>query len=75
MERYRDIDNDSGVTGYEFDEGSITIFFRNGGVYRYDSSRPGGAHVEEMKRLAQLGDGLNRYINKFVRKGYVAKIR
>lgn len=74
MQPYRDISGDSGVAAYEIGNGSITVQFSRGGTYLYDSSAPGAAHVAEMQRLAQAGDGLNTYINQHVRKNYAARI-
>lgn len=74
MQRYKDLDGDSGVAAYEIGADSITIRFKKGGVYLYDSSKPGSAHVAEMKRLAEAGNGLNAYINSRVKKNYAAKL-
>jgi hypothetical protein len=75
MKPYKDIGGDSGVMAYEIGDGSITVEFSKGGVYLYSNERPGSPHVAEMQRLAEAGDGLNAYINKFVRKNYAKKIR
>lgn len=74
MQQYRDIDGDSGVAMYEIGVGSIKVQFLKGGTYLYNGVRPGAAHVTEMQRLAQAGDGLNAYINTFVRKDYAEKL-
>ena len=74
MQPYKDIDGDSGVAAHEIGPDSITVQFLKGGTYLYDGSKPGAHHVAEMQRLAQAGDGLNAYINKFVRKEYAAKL-
>jgi len=74
MERYRDIDGDSGVHSYEIGDGSIVIRFGKGGVYKYTDSRPGTQHVHEMQRLARSGNGLNAYVNKHVRGNYEEKL-
>lgn len=74
MQQYKDINGDSGVAAYEIGPGSITVQFSKGGTYLYDYSKPGAAHVTEMQRLAQAGNGLNTYINKFVRKDYAQKL-
>ena len=74
MRPYTDISGDSGVAAYEMGPGSIQIQFTDGGTYLYDASAPGATHVAEMQRLARSGDGLNTYINKYVRKNYAAKL-
>lgn len=75
MKPYRDIDNDSGVVAFDARPGSITVRFEDGMCYEYTDSSAGSHHVHEMQRLAEAGDGLNRYINKYVRKGYARRFR
>lgn len=74
MQQYKDNNGDSGVAAYEIGSDSITVQFLKGGTYRYNASKPGAIHVAKMQRLAQAGDGLNEYINRFVRKEYFEKI-
>ena len=74
MQSYSDSDGDSGVVAYEIGAGSIIVRFADGGTYLYDASAPGLEHVEEMQRLARVGDGLNSYINKYVRKHFAARL-
>lgn len=71
MQRYADINNDSGVIGFEINPTSITIWFE-GTVrpYTYSYAVAGQAHVEKMKQLALAGDGLNAYINYNVKYKY-----
>ena len=75
MERYRDIDNDSGVARYEIGPDYIRVQFKDGSVYLYTYTSAGSSNIEEMKRLAAAGDGLNAFINKNVRKRYAKKER
>ncbi len=75
MERYRDIDGDSGVTGYENGPDYIRVQFSDGSVYLYTYASAGPNNIEEMKRLAVADDGLNAFINKNVRKRYAKKER
>lgn len=75
MERYTNLGGDSGVAFFEIKESSILIEFKDGGTYLYDYMMPGEMHVEEMKKLARFGEGLNEYINKHVRKNYAAKLK
>lgn len=70
MKPYQGTDGDSGIAAYECGPGWIAVRFRRGGTYRYDGRHPGAAHVLEMQRLAEAGDGLNTYINRFVRDDY-----
>jgi len=66
MQIYRDWDNDSGILAYEIGADHITVQFKKGRsrFYKYTCDGGGNAHISEMKRLAQLGDGLNEYIVK-----------
>lgn len=73
MQPYRGSDGDSGIVAYECGPDWIEVRFRRGGTYRYDARHPGVDHVLEMQRLAEAGDGLNTYINRFVRDGYSAR--
>ena len=72
MQRYRDIDHDSGVHGFEINDSSITVKFSGTPrKYTYSYASAGQNHVENMKRLALAGEGLNAYINKNVKYKHV----
>ena len=73
MERYSDIDRDSGVVAYETGPDYIRVKFSDGAVYLYTSLSAGSRNIEQMKILAARGEGLNAYINDFVRKLYARK--
>lgn len=75
MERYGNLNGDSGVTRFEIGPQDIKVEFRDGSVYLYNEQRPGMRNVEEMVRLARAGRGLNSYINQVVKKNYAAKPR
>lgn len=71
MTRYRNINGDSGVEAYEIGSDHIVVkFYSTHRLYVYSYRKAGQYHVEQMKRLARIGDGLNSYINKNVRKLY-----
>lgn len=71
MEIYKDINNDSGVRGYEIHDDSITVWFDGTErSYTYSYGLAGATHVEKMKELARNGDGLNAYINYNVKFKY-----
>ena len=72
MERYKDIDGDSGVTGFEIGNDYIKVWFNND-WYSYTYASAGSQNIEQMKKLAKAGDGLNAFINKYVRKRYESK--
>ena len=73
MQVYRDINGDSGVSGYDVSESSILIQFSSGSTYLYTDASAGAQHIANMKDLAARGDGLNAYISKHVRKLYARK--
>lgn len=75
MERYRNLGGDSGVVAYEFGDTSITVEFSDGAHYLYTYQSAGSYNIEEMKRLAVAGRGLNSFINANVRKKYASKLR
>lgn len=74
MEKYQNLGGDSGVSSYEIGDDFIKAWFNDGKGYLYTYSSAGSTHIEEMKRLAKKGQGLNAYINIHVRKLYASKI-
>lgn len=75
MVKYNDINGDSGVSNYEIAGDRIIVEFKSGSQYLYTYLSAGDIHIENMKKLALNGDGLNSYINKNVRTKYHSKIR
>jgi len=75
MKRYSDVDRDSGVVAYEYGDNFIRVEFHDGGIYLYTYASAGASHIEDMKKLADNGDGLNEYINDYVKKLYARKER
>lgn len=75
MERYANLGGDSGVTHYEIGDDSIIVEFRDGGMYLYTYASAGRSNIDQMKSLAQRGEGLNEFINRYVRKRYARKLR
>ena len=75
MKEYRNLGGDSGILGYEFGSDSIRVEFSNGSVYLYTYASAGKGNIEEMKRLAINGQGLNSFINRSVRLKYAGKER
>ncbi len=72
MQKYKDINGDSGVEAYEYGVDYINVKFTGTPkIYPYTYESAGEEHIEEMKRLADIGDGLNAYINRNVRDKYV----
>ncbi len=75
MQRYGNLNGDSGVKAFEITEESITVQFSDGSTYLYNEIRPGKLSVDRMKSLALRGEGLNSFISSTVRKNYAAKLR
>jgi hypothetical protein len=71
MPIYKDTNYDSGVSTYEIYPTSITVCFKGTSrSYTYSYSVAGQTHVENMKSLAESGNGLNAYINNNVKFKY-----
>ncbi len=71
MERYRNSGGDSGISSYEIGDDFIIVKFTGTfRTYRYSYRKAGQHHVENMKRLARDGSGLNGYINRYVKNLY-----
>jgi len=75
MERYANRGGESGIEGYEIGNDFIKVKFSDGSTYLYTYASAGAQNVEQMKKLAQDGEGLNAFINKNVRKAYARKER
>lgn len=75
MPAYANLGGASGVASFNMDATSITVTFKDGAAYLYNYRTPGRDDVEEMKSLAECGQGLNSYISRFVKKRYASKLR
>ncbi len=75
MERYKNIGGDSGVAEFENGSSFIRVKFDDGSVYLYTYASAGSQKIEQAKRLAVAGEGLNAFINKSMRKLYERKER
>jgi hypothetical protein len=73
MQRYKDIDGDSGVHSYEYGEEHIVVQFDSGHVYTYTYRSAGHHNIERMKVLADSGEGLNSFIMRRVKNRYAKK--
>jgi hypothetical protein len=73
VERYKSLDEHSGVVAFEIGPDFIKVRFRDGPIYVYNSARPGAEHVERMKELARAGRGLSTYISQHVGSLYAFK--
>ncbi|CAG69499.1 conserved hypothetical protein [Acinetobacter baylyi ADP1] len=71
VERYLDLDGDSGVFSYEIGDTYIRVKFdKTIKIYQYSYYKAGQLHVEKMKILAKSGNGLNSYIMRNVKNLY-----
>jgi hypothetical protein len=70
MTPYRRLAGDSGVTAYRIATEAIDVRFVDGRVYTYTYESAGPVHIENMKLLAQAGQGLSTYISQHVRDRY-----
>ena len=73
MERYQNLNGDSGVVAFELGEGSIRVKFNSGWIYLYTNGSAGRMHINRMHQLAIDGVGLNSYISRYVKTSYQSK--
>jgi hypothetical protein len=74
MEKYKNLNRDSGVAGYEIGQDKITVYFKTGAIYLYTYSSTGISDIEKMKEYARMGKGLCSFITKHVKKRFAKKI-
>lgn len=75
MISYKNFNGNSNVKCYNISENYIDIeFYNTPSVYRYSNVVPGIQVLNELKRLANQGYGLNSYINRCVKKNYERRI-
>jgi hypothetical protein len=71
MQLYRNLGGDSGVYAFEIGIDHIRVRFKgNLRIYQYSYRKAGAGHVEQMKNLAMIGEGLNSYIDRNVKYLY-----
>lgn len=75
MEYYRNRNGRSGVRAYEIGNNFIIVQFSDSSAYEYTYSVTGPINVENMKQLAINGQGLNSFINRYVKYNYSRKLR
>ena len=75
MTRYANLGGDSGVVTYESGPDCITVGFHDGSQYLYIRDSAGTRNIEQMKGLAEAAQGLNEFINRYVKKRYARKSR
>lgn len=70
MQPYINASGKSNIDAYEIGPDNIKVRFADGTTYTYDYDSTGEDNVDEMKRLAESGSGLNGFINKFAKESY-----
>lgn len=75
MERYANLGGDSNVVGYEIGNDFIKVQFSDGSIYLYTYASAGASNIEQMKKLARNGQGLNAFIIRNVRYKYARNER
>ncbi|HCC06182.1 TPA: hypothetical protein DEP94_02410 [Candidatus Nomurabacteria bacterium] len=64
MKTYTDGDNDSNIMGYDYGESWIRVYFKDNSEYEYAGGEVGQYVIDQMKYLADSGEGLNSFIGK-----------
>ncbi|MDG9729312.1 hypothetical protein OXI21_02625 [Ignatzschineria sp. RMDPL8A] len=75
MTPYLNLVGYSGVSAYDVQDDGIVIQYSNGAEYLYSYEKPGKDDVEEMIRLAEIGEGLNRFVNRRVKQNYEKRLK
>lgn len=71
MQEYKNIGGNSNVKEFWIGTDYIDVRFNGTDkIYRYSYNSAGKEHVEQMKKLAKVGHGLNSYINHYVSNAY-----
>jgi len=73
MTVYANMNGNSGVYAYLIKNDAICVQFNTGATYSYTYGSAGTENIEQMKSLARIGQGLNSFINRIVKKNYAAK--
>lgn len=70
MTLYKNLGGNSNIYAFSIGTDYIDVQFNGGKVYRYSYYSAGEVKVEQMKKLAVQGQGLNSYIMRNARKDY-----
>ena len=73
MERYKNLNGNSGIVAYEIGEDFVRVKFSSGGIYLYTNESAGKNNLYQMKKLAVGGRGLNSFINRYVKYKYAIR--
>lgn len=75
MQRYKNLQRNSGVLAFELGDDFIKVEFENHGVYLYTAESAGREKIEAMKKRALAGKGLSTFISQHVKNQYASKIK
>ena len=73
MKRYRRLHGESGVVAYDSGDDWIRVQFVEGSLYTYTYASAGPIRIEQMKQLANAGQGLSSFISRHVRDKYATR--
>jgi hypothetical protein len=74
MERYRNLNEHSGVVAYDEGDYGIVLQFVDGSTYLYTQASAGRERIAMMKTLAKAGRGLTSYVNRHVSGDYAKRL-
>jgi hypothetical protein len=74
MERYKNIQGNSGIASYSIGRDSIIVAFLGGHTYKYTNGVTGKEHIKNMQQLAREGKGLATYISRHVKNRYAEQL-
>jgi hypothetical protein len=66
MTLYENQGGSSPIIAFEIGDDSIMVKFVDGSLYLFTYRSAGSANVEQMKKYAMFGHGLNGFITRFV---------
>lgn len=70
MQPYQNSNGSSNIESYEIGDNYLKVGFSNGDIYVYTNDSAGEEIVDQMKGMAQSGNGLNGFINKYAKNSY-----
>ena len=75
MQRYSNVNGNSGVKSYETGVDFIIVEFSNQATYLYNYESAGKESIEKMKTFAASGKGLSTFISKHVKNKYATQLK
>ncbi|TSD06300.1 MAG: hypothetical protein Greene07147_159 [Parcubacteria group bacterium Greene0714_7] len=64
MKPYKDLDKNSRIEAYEYDDHHITLHFKNGGERNYTDKIVTFFDLGSLKARADIGQGLDEYVKE-----------